>query len=70
MSDADKYPPMADPANIAKNWEAARLQDCGERRMKSIAKDFGITGYSSMVKEKLFYFLFNHMTTLQDCAVC
>ena len=70
MSDSDKYPPMADPSNIAKNWEAALLQDCGERRMKSIAKDFGLTGYSSLVKEKLLHLLFNHMTTLQDCVVC
>ena len=70
MTDADKYPPMADSSSIAKNWEAALLQNCGERRMKAIAKDFKLPGYSSLVKEKLFHALFNHMTTLQDCSVC
>ena len=60
------YPPMADSNNIAKDWMDALLQDCGERRMKRIAKDFGLTGYSHMKKEELFKMLFNHMQTVQN----
>ena len=66
MGDTSKFPPMADSSCIAKNWEDALLQDCGERRMKAIAKDFGLTGYSSITKEQVFKMLFNHMTTVQD----
>ena len=69
MTDND-YPPMADSSNIAKDWMDALLQDCGERRMKRIAKDFGLTGYSHMKKEELFRFLFNHMQTVQNCLTC
>ena len=51
------YPPMVDSNSIAKDWMDALLQDCGERRMKRIAKDFGLTGYSHMKKEELFRLL-------------
>ena len=44
----NEYRPMADSNSIAKNWMDALLQDCDERRMKQIAKDYGLTGYSSM----------------------
>ena len=70
MSASDKYPPITDSSSIAKNWMDALLQDCGERRMKQIAKDFALTGYSNLQKEPLFKFLFNHMLTVQDCGVC
>ena len=70
MSDSDKYPPLADSSCIAKNWQDALLQDCGERRMKQIAKDYGLSGYSGMQKEPLFKLLFNHMLTIQDCVPC
>ena len=42
------YPPLADPNNIAKNWMDALLQDCGVPRMKQIAADYGLTGYSHL----------------------
>ena len=70
MTDADKYPLMADSSCIAKNWEDALLQDCGERRMKVIAKDYALTGYSSLTKEQVFKLVFNHMLTVQDCTPC
>ena len=38
--------------------------------MKAIAKDFGLTGYSSITKEQVFKMLFNHMTTVEDCGIC
>ena len=66
----DDYPPLADPNNIAKNWMDALLQNCGVPRMKLIAADYGLTGYSRMAKEDLFKLLFNHMLTLQECEVC
>ena len=38
--------------------------------MKSIAKDYALTGYSSIPKEQVFKMLFNHMLTMQDCTIC
>ena len=41
MTDADKYPPMADHAStIAKDWADSLLQNCSKERMQYLAKEY------------------------------
>ena len=67
---ADTYPPVADNHSLVKDWAESLLQNCSKERMLVIAKQLQIPNTNNLTKEPLYHAVFNHMLTIQDCALC
>ena len=69
--ETEGYPPLAAPANCAKGWDPALLQNCTLARLRQIAKEPKYEGIQPRLnKPELYIALFNKMNDDQECDSC